>query len=431
MADRPRTRILLVEDSPTQAQQLAFLLEARGFRVDTADSAERGFARLGGGGFDLIVTDLNLPGESGFDLCRRIKGHDQLRRTPVVVLTSEADPVNVLRGLEAGADGFMTKDRPPSEILSRIQRTLAASRAANGAADPEPPPVSFLGHEFRLTAGRGQLLNVLLSAFEDVIELNALYRESEASLRELNRQLTRSNDALSEANEVKDKFLRIAAHDLRNPLGVIRAFAQALVDRDLGEVSEEQEEALRRILRQSDMMLALLSDLLGVSALRAGKLEIRPVLQDPVDVLREAFNAPVLAARDKGITLGWEVPESLPPAEFDFNRILEVLSNLLSNAIKFCSQGDSVHLGAVERGSDLEVWVRDTGPGIHPDELPHLFEPFAKLSAKPTAGEKSTGLGLSIAKDIVDLHHGQIWAGSVFGEGTTFFIRVPLRQPEA
>jgi signal transduction histidine kinase len=322
----------------------------------------------------------------------------------------------------------MTKDRPPSEILSRIQRTLAVTHEGALGSTEGPSPVLFLGHEFQLGAGPRQLINVLLSAFEDVIELNNLYRESESSLRDLNRQLTRANDALTEANEVKDKFLRIAAHDLRNPLGVIRAFAQALTQHELGPLNEEQDDALRRILRQSDMMLALLSDLLGVSALRAGKLEIRPLLQDPVDVLREAFNAPVLAAREKGIRMHWEVPEALPPAEFDFNRILEVLSNLLSNAIKFCSQGQSVHLSARENGSYLDIGVRDTGPGIAAHEIAHLFEPFAKLSAKPTAGEKSTGLGLSIAKDIVDLHGGEIWADSVLGEGTTFSIRLPLRQ---
>ncbi|MEA2624972.1 MAG: two-component system, NtrC family, sensor kinase [Candidatus Binatota bacterium] len=424
---RPRTRILLVEDSPTQAQQLAFHLEARGFRVDTAGDAERGFERLRSGAFDLLVTDLNLPGESGFDLCRRVKSTPEVAGTPVVVLTSDVDPVNVLRGLEAGADGFMTKDRPPSEILSRIQRTLAVTDRAFGSTEG-PSPVLFLGQEFQLAAGPRQLMNVLLSAFEDVIELNNLYRESESSLRDLNRQLTRTNDALTEANDVKDKFLRIAAHDLRNPLGVIRAFAQALTQHELGPLNDDQDDALRRIVRQSDMMLALLSDLLGVSALRAGKLEIRPLLQDPVDVLREAFNAPVLAAREKGIRMHWEVPEALPPAEFDFNRILEVLSNLLSNAIKFCSQGQSVHLGAGENGSYLDIWVRDTGPGVAAHELPHLFEPFAKLSAQPTAGEKSTGLGLSIAKDIVDLHGGEIWADSVLGGGTTFSIRLPLRQ---
>src|SRR5688572_8898236 len=107
-------RVLIVEDSPTQAQQLALLLEDAGFEVETAPDADRGFERLARGSLDLVLSDLLLPGDSGFDLCRRIKEDPRYRHIPVVVHTSEADPANVLRGLEAGADGFMTKGREPA-----------------------------------------------------------------------------------------------------------------------------------------------------------------------------------------------------------------------------------------------------------------------------------------------------------------------------
>src|SRR5437773_6048982 len=114
------SRILIVEDSPTQACKLAIVLEEAGFEVETVPDAERAFDQLMRGGFDLVLSDLNLPGDSGFDLCRRIKATPQLAALPLVVHTSQADPVNVLRGLEAGADGFMTKDREPGEIIGRI-----------------------------------------------------------------------------------------------------------------------------------------------------------------------------------------------------------------------------------------------------------------------------------------------------------------------
>ncbi len=117
-------RILVVEDSPTQARQLAFILEDAGFTVETAPDAEQGFARLADGRFDAVLSDLLLPGDSGFDLCRRIKADPRYRGLPVVVLTSQADPVNVLRGIEAGADGFMTKDLEPDEVVGRIRRVL-------------------------------------------------------------------------------------------------------------------------------------------------------------------------------------------------------------------------------------------------------------------------------------------------------------------
>ena len=117
-------RILVVEDSPTQARQLAFILEDAGFTVETAPDAEQGFTRLADGRFDVLLSDLLLPGDSGFDLCRRVKADPRYRGLPVVVLTSQADPVNVLRGIEAGADGFMTKDLEPDEVVGRIRRVL-------------------------------------------------------------------------------------------------------------------------------------------------------------------------------------------------------------------------------------------------------------------------------------------------------------------
>src|SRR5262249_41856181 len=104
-------RVMVVEDSPTQAQQMAFIFEDAGFTVVTAPDAETGFARLQQEPFDVVLSDLHLPGDSGFDLCRRLKGDVRLRATPIVVCTSEADPLNVMRGIEAGADGFITKRR--------------------------------------------------------------------------------------------------------------------------------------------------------------------------------------------------------------------------------------------------------------------------------------------------------------------------------
>src|SRR5215469_14721780 len=128
-------RVLIVEDSPTQAAQLAFILEDAGFEVEAAPDAEQGFARLARyrSGYALVLSDLNLPGDSGFDLCRRIKADAALRAVPVVVCTSEADPTNVLRGLQAGADGFMTKDREPPAIVASVRRALERSAMADAS----------------------------------------------------------------------------------------------------------------------------------------------------------------------------------------------------------------------------------------------------------------------------------------------------------
>ncbi len=178
-------RVLIVEDSPTQAQQLALILEDAGFATETIPDAERGFDRLAHDPleFALVLSDLNLPGDSGFDLCRRIKADPTLRRVPVVVCTSEADPTNVLRGLQAGADGFMTKGREPSAVVASVKRALERAASASGRLDNS---VSFLGREYEVTAGRAQLLDILVTAFEDVVRLN----------RQLEQEKARSNALL-------------------------------------------------------------------------------------------------------------------------------------------------------------------------------------------------------------------------------------------
>jgi signal transduction histidine kinase len=192
----------------------------------------------------------------------------------------------------------------------------------------------------------------------------------------------------------------------------------------------QRDEFLNRVVTQADSMLHLLEDLLD-AGLQTSRFEVKPILQNPVEVLRQAFVGFTLLAHDKGVHLIWEVPENLPPAELDFNRVLEVLSNLISNGVKYCERGQSVYLGARAVNGRLEISVRDTGPGIKAEELPHLFQPYARLSNKPTGGEKSTGLGLSIVREIVELHGGQVLAESTPGRGTTFNVELPLHRGHA
>jgi signal transduction histidine kinase len=428
MSDAARPRLLLVEDSPTQAAELSFVLEDAGFEVEIAGDAERGWKSISAASPAAIVTDLVLPGESGFDLCRRVKADPRTRSVPVIVLTGESDPVNVLRGLEAGADGFMTKDHSPEAIVERIRRTIRHTADAAGAPEIAVRRVDFLGQVFELRATREQLLNVVLGAFEDGIRLNERVRASEAMLRERHDALGRANEALREANEVKERFLRAAAHDLRNPAGVIRSIAEIILEGDAGPVSDDQRDLLGRVVRQAQTLLDLLQDLLDVSALRAGKLELRAKLQEPRVVLRDAYETAQTSARLKQIELVWAVPDGLPPLAFDFRRIQEVLGNLLSNALKFCSPGAHVTLGAAAVAGGVEISVADDGPGIPERDQARLFEPFAKLTNRPTGGERSTGLGLSIVKEIVERHGGTITVESRVGEGSTFRVRLPLPE---
>jgi signal transduction histidine kinase len=337
----------------------------------------------------------------------------------------------VLRGLEAGADGFMTKNQTAPEIVRRVQRTIAGGARQVQLGGVNYTQIAFRGVEFRLRPTTNQLLNVLLSAYEDVLDLNDRLKVSEAALRELNIEIRRANEALEQANRIKGKFLKIAAHDLRNPIGLIRSMASLLLEQGAHSDPAQRDQFLNRMVRRADSMLHLLEDLLETSTIQTGQFQVKPVLQNPVEVLRQAFEGFMLPAHDKGVQLTWEVPENLPPTELDFNRVLEVLCNLISNGIKYCEPRQSVHLGAHAINGRLEISVRDTGPGIKSEEIPHQFKPYAKLSNKPTGGEKSTGLGLSIVREIVELHGGNVFVDSTPGSGTTFNVELPLHHPHA
>ncbi len=191
-------RILIVEDNPLEVRELRFFVGGAGIDAEVAPSAEQGLARLESEGFDLLLTDLNLPGENGFQLCSRVNRHARLAHLPVVLLTRFADPLNVLRGLEAGADGFISKGHRPAEIIERLNRLLRRGQSGSaGTGDyagtaEQADRVVFLQTEFKLNASRQQLLELLLLGFEDAVYLNqrdekeaAAHAAAQKSLRDL------------------------------------------------------------------------------------------------------------------------------------------------------------------------------------------------------------------------------------------------------
>lgn len=414
-------RVLLVEEGRAQAAVLSTVFADAGFTVEHLTDAQSALERVRREHFDLVVSDLQLTGVSGVDLCRELKASAATRAIPFIILTNDAAAGSVLLGLEAGADGFITKSQRPEDILARVQRTLQT---------PEPSDeIVFQGRSFHLNVGPTQLRNVLLAAFEDGVDLNRRLVQSLAALHLANLDLRKANEGFAMANAVKDKFLGIASHDLRSPLAVIHGFVSLLVDGSLGEINGEQVEALERISRSVDTMLSMLGELLDVSALRAGKMTFHAEVCDLAPTLQDAFDSVAGAAQQKEIELVSEISAPLPRVEVDPQRILEVVSNLLSNGVKFTPRGGTVILGAKARDGAAEIWVRDTGPGVRRDEAHLLFEPFSKLSARPTEGEPSTGLGLSIAREIVAWHGGTIVAESEEGRGATFRVSLPLRLP--
>ncbi len=231
---------------------------------------------------------------------------------------------------------------------------------------------------------------------------------------------------LLELNDLKNKFLGMAAHDLRNPIAVIKGYADLFGEELLGSVSEKQKEPLKAIAKNCEKMLALINDFLDVSMIESGKIDLKPQEVDFPKYLEELCKMSRLLAQAKSITLDLKINTPLPKVWIDPNRIEQVINNLITNAIKFSMPNTTIILQAFADGKKITVSVSDQGQGIPASELPKMFQYFGRTKVQPTAGEASTGLGLAIAKRIVEAHGGKIWVESQEGKGSAFIFTIPV-----
>jgi len=260
-------------------------------------------------------------------------------------------------------------------------------------------------------------------------ELRSLNASLEARVSERTAALEASRAELERLNGQKNRLLGTAAHDLRNPLTAVQAFAELLEAGDLGSLDPKQREVLRRIRASSEYMLALVNDLLDVSKIEAGRLELRRAPQDLLAVVREAVATCQLLANPKRITIAVTEADSLPIVFLDRTRIEQVLSNLIGNAIKYSHPGSAVEISVRRRGSEAHLCVRDRGRGIAPERIGSLFRAFATDGEPGTGGERATGLGLAIARRMIEAHGGRIWVTSEPGIGSCFCLALPLDDP--
>lgn len=241
----------------------------------------------------------------------------------------------------------------------------------------------------------------------------------------LQRELSQKNRDLERLNAQKNQLLGMVAHDLRNPLAVIIDYCDFLASTAGERLNPSEAEYLQEIHNSSRFMLAMVGDLLDLSAVESGRLnldlhavEIEPLARRVIALARPQ-------AERKGIVLEMTCEDSLPPVLVDEFKVQQVLTNLVSNAIKFSSPGTQtrVRLRRCDEGACVEV--QDQGPGIPPDEVSKLFKPYSRTSVRTTGGESSTGLGLAICRRIVEGHGGQIMVESQLGVGTMFRFTLP------
>lgn len=363
-------KILIVEDSPMIRKKLRFLLEKVKFDVYEAKSGEEGIWLAQECLPDLILLDVVMDRMDGFETCERLKSMSEFQDVPIVFLTGKTETEFIARGFQAGASDYIGKPFNPHEALPRIRTHLKIR---------------------------------VLSAFRQ-----------------------RNIDQLQKLNVAKDKLLRMASHDLRNPLSAIKGLADLLHLGAAGDLNPDQVEMVHTIISASESMMQTLSDLLDISSLESNQVKLELAEADPAQLCNSLVNLFKVSAANKQIQLHYEPRGELRPVPMDSHQIRRVLENFLSNAIKFSPLETNIRLVLWQDGARCVFDVEDEGPGISPEEQNMLFKEFSRTSNKPTAGEKSTGLGLSICRRIAEEHGGSVSMSNLESKGARFRLELPL-----
>ncbi|HVQ36394.1 MAG TPA: hybrid sensor histidine kinase/response regulator [Pyrinomonadaceae bacterium] len=389
--------LLVVDDEEGITSSIAEIFRGR-YQVITAFSAEEALTKLETENVAVVISDQRMPRMSGAELLSRI-AVTQPEATRIM-LTGYADLEAVVKAVNDGQIYFyMTKPWKSGEMEAVVE------------------------HAFE----RHALLQKNRELIEQLRQANA---ELEDKVEQRTQELREKNSALEASNKIKNEFLGIAAHDLRSPLGSIRSMAELLLDEKDQMERAEAREFLGMIQSTSNQMLTLVNDLLDISRIEAGKIELKLETVELRPYLAEIEKYNQMLGRRKRIQLEVNCEEDVVEGRFDPERIRQVLNNLLGNAFKFSPPETTVTL-AVRFGGDLEFSVTDQGLGIRSEELPLLFGAFHRTSTRPTGDEQSSGLGLSICKQIVEAHGGTIGVESSHGQGSRFHFRLPaLPQPD-
>lgn len=263
---------------------------------------------------------------------------------------------------------------------------------------------------------------------EELLGLQKSVLEQNRELADLGRQLQKANAELKALNQLKNQFLGMAAHDLRKPLGLVLNHAEFVYDEAGEQLLPEHRHFMETIIRSAQRMRRIIDDFLNVAMIEAGNLPLEPHPTTAQQIIDGADELIRLVAEKKGVCLEVDPPPSAILFEADADKLCQVLGNLAGNAIEHSLPGQHVWLSATGDDQWIEFAVRDEGPGIPEADRNRLFEPFERAGVRKTAHERSVGLGLAIARKIVQAHGGRIAVQSTPGEGSTFRFFIPARR---
>lgn len=419
--------ILIVEDSAVQAEYLKRILEKNEYNVKRASSAEKAIELLNEFIPDMIISDIIMPGMNGYEFCAVIKSSDNFKNIPTILLTALSDIKDILQGLECGADSFVIKPYNTSFLLQKI-KDLLSDDFKNAKLENINFNLMITGKKYTVNSSPARVVELLVSTYENMLKRNMELEELNSVMTSAKKEIEDKNQELEKLNEQKNYLIGMAAHDLRNPIGAIKAYSEFLTEEVALIIGEEQKEYLSIIKSSADLMIDLVNEMLEFSHLSSGTIKLKLKNIDIKELIRETVMMNAITASNKNIEIITKLPEEEIYAEIDKFKIQQVLNNLITNAIKFSFSDTMIKINLRKYGRLINISVIDQGQGIKETELDKLFLPFQKLSTKSTLGEKSTGLGLAIVKKLVDAHDGKIWAESEKGKGSTFSFNLPIES---
>ena len=260
----------------------------------------------------------------------------------------------------------------------------------------------------------------------DITERKKMEEEIRHHAEDLERKVAERTDELRRANQLKSEFLASMSHEFRTPLNSILSFTDILLMGLDGSLNDQQKEDLALIKESGEDLLALVNNLLDLSKIEAGKVELYVEPVNPAEVITVVASQLVLKAEEKGLNLTVSTLQNLPEVAADETRLRQIVRNLVENALKFTDKGD-VTIGAFYRKNEVIFWVKDTGLGIAEEDQEVIFDKF-RQAKEGINGKSGAGLGLSVAKELVELHGGRIWVESELGKGSTFSFSIPVQD---
>ncbi len=245
-------------------------------------------------------------------------------------------------------------------------------------------------------------------------------------VRDINER-KKAQAEVEKAMVIKSEFISMVSHELRTPITSIQEGINIVLEEGCGKVNRHQKKYLDIAKRNVDRLSRLINDVLNFQKLEAGKMEFNIQKNSVNETVKEVYKAMKTLAAGKKLTFSLHLEGKLPAIKFDKDKIIQVLTNVIDNAIKFTSEG-GISVTTVKKGNTICVSVKDTGCGIRKEDMPRLFHKFEQLSSVKYRKTGGTGLGLAISKRIIGAHKGKIWAESKFGEGTTFYFLLPIKE---